>query len=100
VGVPVSVGEHLDAARAVAHIPLRSSAVLRAALRCTLVKQASQLATFDLLFDLWIAGTPGAGSADTGTGTGPLAGLSDAALRAALRDAIRAGDAFLQPLLA
>ncbi len=39
-----------------------------------------------------------AGSGDTGTG--PLAGLSDAALRAALRDAIRAGDSFLQPLLA
>jgi uncharacterized protein with von Willebrand factor type A (vWA) domain len=98
VGVPVSVGEHLDAARAVVRLPLRSSAVLRAALRCTLVKEASQLATFDLLFDLWIAGASDAGSGDTGTG--PLAGLSDAALRAALRDAVRAGDSFLQPLLA
>jgi uncharacterized protein len=103
VGVPVSVGEHLDAARAVAHLPLRSSAVLRAALRCTLVKEASQLGLFDLLFDLWIAGAPDADSvaADSAdTGTGPLAGLSDAALRAALRDAISAGDSFLQPLLA
>ena len=93
VGVPVSVGEHLDATRAVAHLPLRSRAVLRAALRCTLVKEAGQLATFDLLFDLWAAGGQDAGEA-------PLAGLTDAALHAALRDAIRAGDRFLQPLLA
>jgi len=103
VGVPVSVGEHLDAARAVAHLPLRSSAVLRAALRCTLVKEASQLGLIRLLFDLWIAGAADADSeaADSAdTGTGPLAGLSDAALRAALRDAISAGDSFLQPLLA
>jgi uncharacterized protein with von Willebrand factor type A (vWA) domain len=93
VGVPVSVGEHLDATRAVARLPLRSRAVLRAALRCTLVKEASQLATFDLLFDLWAAG-------GQETGEAPLAGLTDEALRAALRDAIRAGDLFLQPLLA
>ena len=59
VGVPVSVGEHLDASRAVAHLPLRSRAVLRAALRCTLVKEAGQLATFDLIFDLWAAGRAG-----------------------------------------
>jgi uncharacterized protein with von Willebrand factor type A (vWA) domain len=93
VGVPVSVGEHLDATRAVAHLPLRSRAVLRAALRCTLVKEAGQLATFDLLFDLWAAG-------GQETGDAPLAGLTDAALHAALRDAIGAGDLFLQPLLA
>jgi hypothetical protein len=93
VGVPVSVGEHLDATRAVAHLPLRSRAVLHAALRCTLVKEAGQLATFDLLFDLWAAGGQEAGEA-------PLAGLTDAALHAALRDAIQTGDMFLQPLLA
>src|SRR6185312_4085323 len=84
VGVPVSVGEHLDATRAVAHLPLRSRAVLHAALRCTLVKEAGQLATFDLLFDLWAAGGQEAGEA-------PLAGLPDA---------IQTGDMFLQPLLA
>jgi uncharacterized protein len=95
VGIPVSVGEHVDAARAVAHVPLRSRAVLRAALQCALVKEASQLSTFDLIFDLWVAG---AGPADTGAA--PLAGLTDAALRAALRAAIAAGDVFLQPLLA
>jgi hypothetical protein len=95
VGVEVSVGEHLDAARAVAHVPLRHPAVLRAALRCALVKEAGQLATFDLLFDLWVAGAAGS----TGDGA-PLAGLTGDALRAALRDAIAAGDSFLQPLLA
>jgi hypothetical protein len=98
VGVPISVGEHLDAARAVAHLPLRSKAVLRAALRCTLVKEARQLAAFDLLFDLWAAGDSGAGIA--GGTTGPLAGLPDADLHAALRDAIASGDSFLPPLLA
>jgi hypothetical protein len=95
VGVPVSVGEHLDAARAVAHLPLRSEAVLRAALRAALVKEASQLAAFDLLFDLWIAGAqPG------DTGSNPLASLPDAALGAALRGALASGDSFLLPLLA
>jgi hypothetical protein len=102
-GVPVSVGEHVDAARAVAHLPLRRPAVLRAALRCALVKEAGQLALFDLLFDLWVARTSATDTGDTDTGAasaGPLAGLTDAALRAALRDAIAAADQFLQPLLA
>ena len=96
VGVPVSVGEHLDAARAVAHLPLRSEAVLRAALRAALVKEASQLAAFDLLFDLWIAGAQPARA----KAPDPLASLPDAALRAALRDALASGDSFLLPLLA
>jgi len=58
VGVPVSVGEHLDAANAIAHIPLRSREVLRAALQCALVKQARHLGTFNLIFDLCTAGSP------------------------------------------
>jgi uncharacterized protein with von Willebrand factor type A (vWA) domain len=98
VGVPVSVGEHLDAARAVEHVPLRSRAVLRAALQCALVKDVGQLATFNLIFDLWAAGPAAVGTTDTGAA--PLAGLANAALRAALRDAIGSGDEFLQPLLA
>jgi uncharacterized protein len=98
VGIEVSVGEHLDAARAVAHVPLRSPMVLRAALQCALVKDAGQLATFNLLFDLWVAGAGGAGIADPSAV--PLAGLPDPALRAALRDALSSGDSFLQPLLA
>ena len=122
VGIDVSVGEHLDAARAVAHVPLRSRLVLRSALQCTLVKDAGQLTTFNLLFDLWVSGAPGAEPADTSgasladttaaplpdtsgaplpdTTAAPLAALPDAALHAALRDAISASDSFLQPLLA
>ncbi|HEY0937628.1 MAG TPA: hypothetical protein VGD91_28300, partial [Trebonia sp.] len=107
VGIEVSVGEHLDAVRAAAHVPLRRRAVLRAALQCALVKEAGQLATFDLLFDLWLDGAdPGASGPDTGDpdaagpGRAPLAGLTDADLRAALHDALAAGDRFLQSLLA
>jgi hypothetical protein len=95
VGIAVSVGEHVDAANAVARVPLRSRAVLRAALQCALVKEAGQLAAFGLLFDLWAAG---ARPADPGAA--PLAGLTDEALRAALRRAIGSRDEFLQPLLA
>jgi uncharacterized protein with von Willebrand factor type A (vWA) domain len=99
VGIPVSVGEHVDAARAVAHVPLRNREMLRVALQCALVKEAGQLATFDLLFDLWTAGA-GPADADADADAAPLAGLADAALRAALRQAIGSADEFLQPLLA
>ncbi|HEY1642845.1 MAG TPA: VWA domain-containing protein [Streptosporangiaceae bacterium] len=93
VGIPVSVGEHLDAARAVSEIPLRDREVLRAALQCALVKDADQLAAFNLIFDLYTAGAPA--GAD-----GPLAGLSDDELQAALREAIAAGSGHLESLLA
>jgi uncharacterized protein len=93
VGIGVSVGEHLDAARAVSQIPLRDREVLRAALQSALVKNAGQLSTFNLIFDLYTSGTP-AGE------DGPLAGLSDEDLRAALRAAIGSGPAELDSLLA
>jgi uncharacterized protein len=93
VGVPVSVGEHLDAANAIAHIPLRSREVLRAALQCALVKQARHLGTFNLIFDLCTAGSPAQDA-------GQLAGLPDTLLHSALRAAISSADGFLQSLLA
>jgi uncharacterized protein len=93
VGLPVSVGEHVDAADAVTRIPLRSNDVLRAALQCALVKQERHLGTFNLIFDLCTAGT-------LGTDDAPLAGLPDDLLHATLRDAIRRGDSHLQSLLA
>lgn len=86
IGVGVSVGEHLDAARALASVPLGDTEVVRATLQCALVKRAEQLNAFNLLFDLHFAGT---GSADQG----PFAGLSDVDLAAALRAAIESGDA-------
>jgi len=93
VGIGVSVGEHLDAARALAAIGLQDKEAVRAALQCALVKRAEQLETFNLLFDLYTAGgrRPGADL---------VAAMTDAELRDALRAAAGAGDAQLMRLLA
>lgn len=93
VGVPVSVGEHVDAAAALTVIPLRSNEMLRAALQSALVKQERHLGTFNLIFDLCTAGM-------VGTDDAPLAGLPDDLLQATLRDAISHGDTHLQTVLA
>jgi uncharacterized protein with von Willebrand factor type A (vWA) domain len=93
VGIPVSVGEHLDAAGAVSAIPLDDREVFRAALQCSLIKNSEHLAAFNLIFDLYASGA-------AQPGAGPLAGLSDAELRDALRDAIGSGDGVLPSLLA
>ena len=85
IGVGVSVGEHLDAARALAAVPLADTAIVRSTLQCALVKRAEHLDAFNLLFDLHFAGT---GSSEPG----PFAGLSDDELGAALRAAIGSGD--------
>jgi uncharacterized protein len=85
IGVGVSVGEHLDAARALASVPLADTEVVRSTLQCALVKRAEHLDAFNLLFDLHFSGT---GSAESG----PLAGLSAEELEAALRAAIQSGD--------
>jgi uncharacterized protein len=93
VGIPVSAGEQLDAANAVARIPLGSREVLRAALQSALVKHGRHLGTFNVIFDLCAADTPRIAIT-------PLASLPDDQLHATLRDSIRSGDTFLQPLLA
>jgi uncharacterized protein len=85
IGVPVSVGEHLDAARALASVPLADTEVVRSTLQCAVVKRAEHVEAFNLLFDLHFAGT---GSSQPG----PFAGLSDDELAAALRAAIDSGD--------
>ncbi len=85
-GIDVSVGEHIDAAQALASIPLADMAAVRSALQATLVKRAEQLEAFDLLFDLFFMGTPLSESR-------PFATLADADLAAALRAATAAGDA-------
>jgi len=85
IGVSVSVGEHLDAARALASVPLADIAVVRSTLQCALVKRAEHLDAFNLLFDLHFSGT---GLAEPG----PFAGLSGEELTAALRAAIESGD--------
>jgi uncharacterized protein len=85
-GIDVSVGEHIDAARALASIPLADTEAVRSALQATIVKRAEQLDAFNLLFDLFFLGTPQPESR-------PFATLADADLNAALRAAIAAGDA-------
>lgn len=93
VGIGVSIGEHLDAASAVSRIPLQDKDVLRAALQGALIKNAEHLSTFNLIFELYTTGTPRSGE-------GPLAGLSDEELRAALRDVISSDESNLRALLA
>jgi len=85
-GIAVSVGEHLDAARSLASIPLSDREAVRSALQCALVKRSEQLDAFSLLFDLFFPGTGPSGPP-------PLAGLTNEELGTALRDAISAQDA-------
>jgi uncharacterized protein len=93
VGVGVSVGEHLDAAHALASVPLADREVVRATLQCALVKRSEHLDAFNLLFELHFSGTKGSEPP-------PLAGLTDSELAAALRAAIESGDAQAQRMLA
>jgi uncharacterized protein with von Willebrand factor type A (vWA) domain len=92
-GIGVSVGEHLDAARALAAVPLAGREVVRSTLQCALVKRAEHLDAFNLLFDLHFSGT---GSSEPQQ----LDALTEAELAAALRAAIEAGDAEALRLLA
>jgi uncharacterized protein with von Willebrand factor type A (vWA) domain len=92
VGVGVSVGEHLDAARALASVPLADVEVVRSTLQCALIKRAEHVDAFNLLFELYFSGT--------GPQDDLAAGMSDAELEAALRAAIESGDAVVQRLLA
>jgi uncharacterized protein len=85
VGVGVSVGEHLDAARALASIPLADQAVVRSSLQCALIKRAEHLDAFNVLFNLYFGGTGPSEPA-------PFAGLTAEDLAAALRAAIASGD--------
>jgi uncharacterized protein len=93
VGIGVSVGEHLDAARALAAIPLADREVVRASLQSALVKRAEQLEAFNLLFDLHFGGT---GSTDQQ----PFAGLAAADLETELRSALESGDTAMLRALA
>src|SRR5271166_3009568 len=85
VGIGVSVGEHLDAARALASIPLADLEVVRSSLQCALVKRAEHLDAFNVLFNIYFTGT---GPSEPG----PYASLTAEDLAAALRAAIASGD--------
>lgn len=113
-GVPAALTETVDAALALVHLDLTDRRALRAGLRATLVKQADDLGTFDLLFDRYFpltradathdhgaAGdgdasapapaTDGAGGSAPGSPAGSPTDPS-AELLARLLEALRAGD--------
>ncbi len=93
VGVEVSVGEHLDAARALSAISLADRAVVRTALQCTLIKRAEHLKAFSLLFELYTAGS-------SQPGAELVTAMTDQELRDTLRIAIGSPEAHLRRLLA
>ncbi|HET7312508.1 MAG TPA: VWA domain-containing protein [Mycobacteriales bacterium] len=97
-GLPVSLVESLDAARAMATVDLLDREQLRAAYAATSVKHAAHRATFDRLFDLWwppAVGDPESargGSADGDADGEELEEVDPAdldAMRQQLRDALR-----------
>jgi uncharacterized protein len=97
-GLPVSLVESLDAARAMTTVDLLDREQLRAAYAATSVKHAAHRATFDRLFDLWWP--PAVGEPESARGNGvdgdaegeELEEVDPAdldAMRQALRDALR-----------
>jgi hypothetical protein len=62
-GLPVSLAEGLDAARALTVLDLVDREAMRAAYATTLVKRPTHRATFDTLFDLWFPAAVGDGAA-------------------------------------
>jgi uncharacterized protein len=101
-GVPVSLSESIDAARALAATDLLDRESVRAALAATTVKRAAHRPAFDTLFDLWFPPRLGEGvalearavdGADRADSTGADPASTDAAtLRAELEQAVLAGD--------
>jgi uncharacterized protein with von Willebrand factor type A (vWA) domain len=104
VGVPVSMVEAIDAARALEHVDLAQRTALKAALGATLVKSARHIEAFDAAFEVFFSLSPPSGEAGDararsdlaaiaamGRGGGAGSGEADigdlmAALFAALRD--------------
>lgn len=102
-GVPVSMVEAMDAARALRHVDLADRSLLRAALGATLVKDARHEAVFRTVFDVFFGLQPAPGDggeeadaalvAAAGAGEGGSGGeLDAAALAAALEGALQRGD--------
>ena len=64
-GIEVSVGEDIDAVKALTHVPLMDKAAVRAALAATMVKSQAQRESFDAVFDIYFsARSPEAGEDD------------------------------------
>ncbi|MDN5893664.1 MAG: VWA domain-containing protein [Nocardioides sp.] len=60
-GLPVSLAEDVDAARAITRLPLDDREILRTAYAATLVKRETHRSAFDALFDLYFPALVGAG---------------------------------------
>ena len=82
VGIPVSLVEMIDAARALEFADIGSPEALRSALGATMVKQARHRPAFDAAFDVFF-GLTGAPSAE-----GDPEDLDDEALRSQLAEAL------------
>ena len=54
-GIPVSMSEHVDAARAIQAIDLSNRSLVRSALAATLVKDGDHLPVFYTAFDVFFA---------------------------------------------
>ncbi|HVM35144.1 MAG TPA: VWA domain-containing protein [Actinomycetota bacterium] len=63
-GVPVSVGEGLDALRALGHVSFMNRSSFKTALGATMVKGTTYRDTFDTLFDLYFGVVPGSPGGD------------------------------------
>ncbi len=85
-GVPVSMVEMIDAARALEHVDLATPEALRAGLAATMVKQARHRAAFDAAFDIFFGLVTAAG------GDGPGLELDDDELREQVAQALLDGD--------
>ena len=101
-GLAVSTTEHLDAAAALASVPLDDRHAFRAALAATLVKSAGHRDAFDTVFDVWFSVSRGAGGGDrqaAGDGSGAGRDQQDD-LAELLDEALRSGDPALVSELA
>ncbi|WP_406288375.1 vWA domain-containing protein [Embleya sp. NBC_00896] len=89
-GLPVSLAEGLDAARALTVLDLADRETLRAAYAASLVKRHTHRPVFDTLFELWF---PLGVTAGTGVGDADAEGDADAAESADASAAADASDA-------
>jgi uncharacterized protein with von Willebrand factor type A (vWA) domain len=87
-GLPVSLTEHLDAARALKHVPLEDRDALGVALGATLVKSAGHWPAFETAFEVYFSArlAPRAQAGEEGAGDVPPKG-SRAAPRSCPADA-------------
>ncbi len=122
-GLPVSMTEHLDAARAVHHVPMEDRDALRAALGATLVKSGGHWPAFETAFEVYFSsrvpptgavehtegaddaevvsgGAKGSVGADASARGGGSAPISAAELAALILRAVRQGDRALAGALA